>query len=124
MIEPETKATARAHTANYVVGFVGAAILTLLAYFSVTGGWFNASQTAVFVLLLAILQFFVQSYYFLHLKDEPKPRWKSWSYLYTIVMMMIIVVGSLWVMYNLNYRMGMSGEQMEQYMLEQNKKGF
>ena len=76
------------------------------------------------MLVLAVLQLFVQSYYFLHLGDEPKPRWKSWSYLYSMVMMIIVVMGSLWVMYNLNYRMGMTGPQMEAHMLEQNKKGF
>lgn len=114
----------RTERINYILGFIGAAVLTLLAYFSVTSAWFSATQTAAFVLALAVVQLLVQSYYFLHLKNESKPRWKSWTYLYTLAMMLIVVVGSIWVMYNLNYRMGMSGDQMEEYMLEQNKKGF
>lgn len=124
MTQHITPKTMRAEKTNYLIGFAGAATLTLLSYFSVTAGWFSATQTAAFVLTLAVLQFLVQSYYFLHLKHESKPRWKSWTYVYTIIMMLIVVVGSLWVMYNLNYRMGMSGDQMEEYMLEQNKKGF
>jgi len=39
-------------------------------------------------------------------------------------MMLVIVIGSLWIMQNLDYRMGMSGEAMNEYMKEQNKKGF
>jgi hypothetical protein len=37
---------------------------------------------------------------------------------------MIIVVGSLWIMKNLDYRMGMSSEAMNEYMKTQNTKGF
>lgn len=109
-------------TQQYVIGFVGAATLTILAYLSVKLDWFDATTTAIFVLVLAVLQFSVQVYYFLHLRGEAKPRWRSWTFVYSIVMMLVVVFGSLWVMYNLNYRMGMSGEAMEEYMLEQGKK--
>ena len=109
---------------QYTIGFVGAAALTILAYLSVKLEWYDTTTTAIFVLVLAVVQFGVQVYYFLHLRGEAKPRWQSWSFVYSMAMMLIVVCGSLWVMYNLNYRMGMSGEQMEQRMLEQNKKGF
>ena len=114
----------RHETRQYVTGFIGAAALTVLAYTSVKLSWFSAGLTAAFVLTLAILQLAVQVYYFLHLKSESKPRWRSWTFAFTLVMMLVVVAGSLWVMYNLNYNMGMSGEAMEQYMLKQNSKGF
>ena len=41
-----------------------------------------------------------------------------------IAMLLIIVVGSLWIMANMNYNMHMSPEQIKDYMIEQNKKGF
>lgn len=106
------------------IGFAGAAVLTIIAYLSVSQHWFSAWATAAFVLLLAIVQFLVQTYYFLHLRGEAKPRWRSWTFVYAIIMMLIVVVGSLWVMYNLNYRMGMSGREMEKELLHQNTKGF
>lgn len=109
---------------QYYIGFAGAAILTILAYLSVKLSWFEPTTAAAFVLVLAILQFLVQAYYFLHLRGESKPRWRNWTFVYSLVMMLVVVLGSLWVMYNLNYRMGMTGEAMEQYMLKQNKKGF
>lgn len=114
-----------AHEAQqYYIGFAGAAALTILAYASVKLAWFSPTVTAAFVLALAVLQLIVQVYYFLHLKGEEKPRWRNWTFVYSLVMMLVVVIGSLWVMYNLNYRMGMSGEQMEEYMLHENKKGF
>ncbi len=111
-------------TTQLYIGFAGAALLTILAYVSVTLQWFSAWVTAAFVLALAVVQFLVQVYYFLHLRGEEKPRWRNWTFIYAMIMMIIVVAGSLWVMYNLNYRMGMSGHEMEQELLRQNKKGF
>lgn len=119
-----SKSTRAAEARQYYIGFIGAAILTILAYASVTLEWFSPVVTAAFVLVLAVLQFLVQVYYFLHLRGERKPRWRNWTFVYSLIMMLVVVCGSLWVMYNLNYRMGMTGEQMEQYMLKQNEKGF
>lgn len=111
-------------TRQYVIGFIGAALLTIFAYSSVKLAWFSAGFTAAFVLTLAVLQLAVQVYYFLHLKSESKPRWRSWTFGFTLIMMLVVVMGSLWVMYNLNYNMGMNGDAMEQYMLKQSSKGF
>lgn len=111
-------------TQLYYTGFIGAAVLTILAYFSVTQHWFSVTTTAIFILVLAAMQFAIQAYCFLHLRGESKPRWRSWSFVYAAIMTLIVVIGSLWVMYNLNYNMGMSGHEMEQELLRQNKKGF
>lgn len=120
-----SKASVRRHeTQQYIIGFIGAALLTVLAYFSVKLHWYDATTTAAFVLILAVIQFLVQVYYFLHLRGEAKPRWRNWTFVYALVMMLVVVCGSLWVMYNLNYRMGMTGDAMEKYMLKQNEKGF
>lgn len=120
-----SKASIRRHdTQQYIIGFAGAALLTVLAYLSVKLHWYDTGTTAAFILLLAVVQFVVQVYYFLHLRGEAKPRWRNMTFIYALVMMLVVVCGSLWVMYNLNYRMGMSGEAMDQYMLKQGKKGF
>ncbi|MGE5298418.1 MAG: hypothetical protein ACM3KF_00060, partial [Acidobacteriota bacterium] len=56
--------------------------------------------------------------------DKEKPKWRLASYLFTWFTLLIIVVGSLWIMNNMNYNMMMSPEQMTDYMLKQNAKGF
>lgn len=109
---------------QYLIGFIGSLILTIAAYLVAKQHAMSTSATAFIVLVFAVVQFSVQVYYFLHLREERKPRWKSWLFAYTLIMMLVIVFGSIWVMYNLNYRMKMSGSDMNRYMLEQNKKGF
>lgn len=109
---------------RYVTGFLGALALTGLAFLIATGNTANGWLVALGIMVLALAQTVVQVYYFLHLGEEEKPRWKTVSFLFSVLIMLIIVVGSLWIMFNLNYNMGMTPEQMDQYMLEQNKKGF
>lgn len=109
---------------RYVLGFGAALVVIYGAYFAVTQQWFNGYALAAWLLALAALQFVIQLVVFLHIGREQKPRWTLWSVSYTLLMMLIIVVASLWIMANMNYNMMMSPEQMEEFMIEQNSKGF
>lgn len=102
---------------SYIIGFILSILFTLAAYFAVADQWF-VSQTLVIVILgLAILQLIVQMVFFLHLGKESAPRWNLAVFLSTVSIILIIVVGSLWIMAHLNYNMT-SGE-MNTYMLNQ-----
>ena len=108
-----------------IVGFVGSLVCTVAVFLAVTQHWITGQTAAVtFVLGVAFVQALIQATYFLHLNEEKKPRWQLHSFWFTALMVIVIVVGSLWVMMNLNYNMGMSPEQMNEYMMKQNKKGF
>ena len=108
----------------YIIGFVLAVGLTILAYLTVTQHWL-AGSTLVFGLMgLAVIQFVVQLIFFLHIGQESRPRWNLAVFLFTLLVLMIIVFGSLWIMYNLNYGMNMSSEQMDEFMIKQSDKGF
>ena len=108
----------------YIIGFVLAVGLTILAYLTVTQHWL-ACSTLVFGLMgLAVIQFVVQLIFFLHIGQESRPRWNLAVFLFTLLVLMIIVFGSLWIMYNLNYGMNMSSEQMDEFMIKQSDKGF
>lgn len=109
---------------RYVIGFFAALALTGAAFLLAAGETADSGKIAFIIMILAAVQAMVQLYYFLHLGDETGPRWKTFSFLFSLLIMVIIVVGSLWIMFNLNYNMGMTPEQMDSYMLEQNKKGF
>lgn len=110
---------------RYTYAFVIAAALTFIAYSLVTGKLLEGSWLAAALLAAAAAQLYVQSRYFLHLDDDTqKPKWRLASYLFTWFTLLIIVVGSLWIMNNLNYNMMMSPEEMNEHMLEQNAKGF
>ncbi len=110
---------------KYVVGFFSALLLSSLAYLVVVNQWFESpGVTMAVLLLLAALQLVIQLVCFLHLGVTGRSRSRTGTIAFTLVMMLVIVVGSLWVMNNLDYRMGMSPEAMEEYMIKQNKKGF
>jgi cytochrome o ubiquinol oxidase subunit IV len=79
-----------------VVGFILSIALTLGAYFFGAGSW---------VLVLAGVQALVQSIFFMHVGLESKPHWYLISFLFLLLVMVVVVGGSLWIMYNLNYQM-------------------
>ena len=111
--------------AKYIIGFFSALLLSCVAYLVVVEKWFDsASVTMAVLLLLAAIQLVIQLVCFLHLGIHGRSRSRTITIAFTLMMMLVIVIGSLWVMKNLDYRMGMSPQAMEEYMLKQNKKGF
>ena len=90
--------------ASYISGFILSIILTLVAYFVVTAQLFTG-WPLVFVLgVLALTQAVVQLLLFLHLGAETRPRWNLIIFLFMAMVIVIIGGGSLWIMYNLDYR--------------------
>lgn len=110
---------------KYIIGFVSAMALSVLSYVVATGDFISSSVGAMGVLLiLAVIQLIVQLVCFLHLDIAGRSASRTMTLAFTIAMMLVIVIGSLWIMKNLEYRMGMSSDAMNEYMLKQNKKGF
>lgn len=103
----------------YVIGFILSVVLTLLAYWAVVGKAYEAAFVVAIVIGLAILQLFVQLFFFLHLGEEMKPRWRLVTLGFGVLVIFIVAFGSLWIMDNLNYNMMHSPEKMEQYMEKQ-----
>ncbi len=108
------------------IGFILSVILTAAAFLlvgkGVLSGW-----TILFALAgLATLQLLVQLVFFLHMGRETRPRWNLVSFGFMALIVGIVVIGTLWIMHNLDYNMGndMSPVEKEEYMLEQKDKGF
>ena len=95
----------------YVTGFLISLIFTLIAWGivnrHVTNGHHLYSHLFIniIVLSLAILQLVVQLIFFLHLGREKRPRWNLQALLAAVGIIIILVVGSIWIMNNLNYSM-------------------
>jgi cytochrome o ubiquinol oxidase subunit IV len=106
----------RGSVRSYVIGFVSCIALTLVAYFATTTDSISRSYAIGIVAVLAIIQCIVQLRAFLHLGEELKPRWKLGVFTLMIAIVLILVVGSLWIMDNLNYRMIHAPEQMNEYV--------
>ena len=99
----------------YAVGFVLSLVLTITAYFLTTNRVLPEPSAIVVLLVLACVQFIVQLLCFLHL-DSSGSRERLVILLSALVVVLILVSGSLWIMFNLNQRMMGDPAQMEQYM--------
>jgi cytochrome o ubiquinol oxidase operon protein cyoD len=103
---------------SYTVGFILSIILTLIPFYIVvnemTSGW-----VLVFSLFgFATAQLLVQLQFFIHLGEESRPRWKLIMFLCMTLILLIVVLGSIWIMNSLNYNM-MPGHQAEEQLLEE-----
>lgn len=113
--------------APYITGFVLSILLTVGAYtlvrVHVAHHHQSPTDTVMQIVLpvLALMQFFVQLFFFLHLGSERKPRWRLLVFGYMVAVVLILVGGSIWIMYNLNYMAPHeTPQQINTYMLQQN----
>jgi cytochrome o ubiquinol oxidase operon protein cyoD len=91
---------------GYMTGFVLAVILTAIPFYLVMGKVFESSTTtAIVVLGLAAVQIVVHMIYFLHMNTKSEGGWTLLALLFTLVLVVITLSGSLWVMYHLNHNM-------------------
>ncbi len=107
---------------TYATGFVLSVIFTLLAYWAVVNKIFERRELIAVIVGLAFAQLMVQLLFFLHLGRESKPRWNLTVFFFMVMVVCIVIIGSLWIMSNLDYHM--MPQQMNEYMLQQNMKGF
>jgi cytochrome o ubiquinol oxidase subunit IV len=101
---------------NYIYGFTLSILLSLTAYFMVLDHLLEGQVLVFAILALALIQFCVQLIFFLHLDQEVGPRWNLTIFLSTVSLIMVVVVGSLWIMNHLNYN-HMSSQEQTDYIL-------
>jgi cytochrome o ubiquinol oxidase operon protein cyoD len=91
---------------TYATGFALAVILTVIPFWLVMGKVFDNSSTAAFVLLgLAAVQIVVHMVYFLHMNAKSEGGWNMLALIFTVMLVVIMLAGSIWVMYHLNQNM-------------------
>lgn len=116
-----TKKPDTATTKSYVLGFIYSIILTLTAYYLIVNEILSGWTVAFVILALAVLQLAVQLFYFLHLDQEKKPRWNMITFFFAVQTVLIVVLGSIWIMVNLNYHNShkRTPDQVEKYIQDQ-----
>jgi cytochrome o ubiquinol oxidase subunit IV len=105
---------------SYMIGFGLSVILTAIPFWLVMTGHFANPQTTAFVIMaFAVVQIIVHMIYFLHMNTRSESGWTMMALIFTIVLVVITLSGSMWVMYHLNTNMmpqmqGMSPHDMSQ----------
>ncbi len=90
---------------SYVFGFFLSAFFVLAAYFVAVKQLFSGLALGLVVSSLGLAQAFLQLVLFFNLFREPKPRWNILVFLFMVLVVLILVIGSLWIMTHLNYNM-------------------
>lgn len=110
---------------KYIIGFLASLALTMFAYVLVAGRILTGDTLLLALGGLALVQMILQLFFFLHMADETRPRFRLVSFGFMTSIIIIVVAGSLWIMYHLNYNMmGMSAADKDTYMTSQKDKGF
>jgi cytochrome o ubiquinol oxidase operon protein cyoD len=100
--------------AGYITGFLLSVVLTAIPFWLVMGNVFADSRVTAFAIMaLAVVQIVVHMVYFLHMNTRSEGGWNMLALIFTVVLVVITLSGSLWVMYHLNSNMmPMSHEDM------------
>lgn len=97
---------------DYMIGFFASVVLTVIPFWLVMGGVaLERELIALLIMAFAVVQIVVHMVYFLHMNTKSEGGWNMLALLFTIVITVIMLAGSLWVMYHLNTNMmPMGGE--------------
>jgi cytochrome o ubiquinol oxidase subunit IV len=91
---------------GYVTGFVLSVILTAIPFWLVMGKVFANPTITTFVIFgFAIVQIYVHMVFFLHMTSKAEGGWTWMSLIFTLVLVVVALIGSMWVMYHLNTNM-------------------
>jgi cytochrome o ubiquinol oxidase operon protein cyoD len=87
---------------SYLIGFVLSVILTVIPFWLVMGAGLSKGVTLVAIFIFAIVQVLVHLKYFLHLDFSTDGRWNSLSFIFTTLVIVMLVGLSIWIIFSAN----------------------
>lgn len=99
---------------SYLIGFVLSVILTIIPFLVVMEELTDNKAWAIFIIFgLGAIQILVHVFYFLHVTVKAEDGWQLMSLIFTGIVLVIILAGSIWVMFHLHENMMPAHEQIE-----------
>lgn len=89
---------------SYLIGFAASLVLTGISFFLVLAKILSGQGLIYAIIALALVQAVAQLLFFLHLGQEAKPRQETLIFYFMLLVLIIVAVGSLWIMHDLNDR--------------------
>ncbi|MDP3474725.1 cytochrome o ubiquinol oxidase subunit IV [Hydrogenophaga sp.] len=103
---PHEEEQAHGSFRGYMIGFGLSVVLTAIPFWLVmTGALGNNELTGFVIMAFAVVQIVVHMVYFLHMNGRSEGGWMMLAAVFTIIIVVITLAGSLWVMYHLNSNM-------------------
>jgi cytochrome o ubiquinol oxidase operon protein cyoD len=97
---------------DYTIGFILSVILTAIPFWLVMAKVLPPAMTGYVLLAFAGVQVIVHMIYFLHMNSKIEHGWSMMATIFTVIVLIIMMAGSIWVMYHMNANM-MPGMQMD-----------
>lgn len=91
---------------QYTIGFVLSIVLTIVPFYMVMhADSFSRGAIVAAIAITAVAQVLVQLVYFLHMNSSSEQRWNVIAFIYTILTIAVLLVGSVWIMNYLHSNM-------------------
>ena len=89
-----------------MTGFVLSVILTAIPFWLVMGDVLDDTlKTSIVIMALAAVQIVVHMIYFLHMNTKSEGGWTFIALVFTLTLVVVTLVGSIWVMYHMDQNM-------------------
>lgn len=82
----------------YLTGFILSIVLTVIPLVLVLNHMLEKTALVVSVLLAAVLQFVIQLFFFMHIRDGEGPRYNAMALILGLVFAVTIIAGAIWIM--------------------------
>ena len=98
--------TGQKNLGSYIIGIILCSVLTLIAFGAVMSNRFPRWEVFSIIYTAAVIQFFVQLVCFLRLNTQTEQGVNNvLSFVFTAVILIAIVLGSLWIIWSVNYNL-------------------
>lgn len=92
-------------TKSYNLGFLLCVILTVIPFWLVMNPTMSRPATLLTIVVFAVAQLVVQLVFFLHMNRSSEGGWNLISFVFTLVILLIIVALSVWIVWSMHYHM-------------------
>ncbi|MCG7360370.1 cytochrome o ubiquinol oxidase subunit IV [Roseomonas sp. ACRSG] len=89
-----------------MTGFILSVVLTAIPFWLVMGNVLDdTTKTSIVIMAFAVAQILVHMIYFLHMNTKSEGGWTFVSLVFTLTLVVVTLVGSIWVMYHMDQNM-------------------
>ncbi|MDN3525992.1 cytochrome o ubiquinol oxidase subunit IV [Halomonas sabkhae] len=90
---------------SYVTGLILSLVLTIIPFGIVMTDALATSATVLIIVATAVAQLLVQLVLFMHMNTKADEGWNFMSFVFTVSILVLVIGGSVWIMYNLHQNM-------------------
>jgi len=83
---------------THVIGYVLSIVLTVIGFWVVLAHNMGAGATITTIMVLAVLQIFVQLWFFMHIRESHGPAYHVATLSVGFLFVFVIIAGSIWIM--------------------------